>query len=165
MASRSPKVVPSKRSKISRNQACCTVCAHPERLEIEREFVSWKSPAVIAAEYKLCDRSSVYRHAHAFNLISKRDRNLRGALCRIIEGIDEVKPNAGAIVQAIALLGKINSRGELVEPREQVGLHELFSEMTREEIQAYAEHGTLPHWFAKITGAKGNQVPGEDENA
>jgi hypothetical protein len=152
--------MPRKPLKVSRHQSACTVCAHPERQEIEHEFVSWKSPAKIAAEHKLRDRSSVYRHARALGLNEIRGRNLRAALGRLIERVDNVPASAGAVVQAIALLAKINSRGELVEPRQQVGMHELFSKMTPGELLAYAERGTLPVWFAELTGGKVSPGPG-----
>ena len=61
------------------------ICAHPDREEIERDFVSWKSPIQIATDYGIADRSSVYRHARALSLEEKRDRNLRAALAGLIE--------------------------------------------------------------------------------
>ena len=43
---------------LGRHQRTCSVCAHQEREEIESAFVAWRSPAAIAKEYGLADRSS-----------------------------------------------------------------------------------------------------------
>ena len=74
-----------------RHRRNCTVCAHERCGEIETDFVGWKSPTLIAQEYSLADRTSVYRHAHAYGLFEKRKRNVRAALERIIEKAGEWK--------------------------------------------------------------------------
>ena len=48
----------TKRASLGRHRA---VCAHPERMEIEAEFVAWRSPAALAQQYGLADRAGVYR--------------------------------------------------------------------------------------------------------
>lgn len=147
--------MPSSRAKpvsLGRHRRNCSVCAHPERLEIEAEFIAWRSPASLAQQYGLADRSSIYRHARALNLLTKRERNLRGALVRIIEKVDDVPVTSGAVVAAVAALAKINASGQWVDPGERVSVHELFGRMSREELQAYAETGRLPGWFpASVT--------------
>ena len=60
-----------------RHEHGCKVCSHAGREEIDRDFINWKSPALIAREYGLKDRSSVYRHANALDLFPKRQRNTR----------------------------------------------------------------------------------------
>jgi hypothetical protein len=162
MARKSQTAIPAQRPNIARHQSCCKICAHPQREEIERAYVSWQSAQEIAAEFKLRDRSSVYRHANAFDLDAKRARNVRAVLCRLIERAGEVKPNGAAIVQAIALLAKINTRGEFVEPGEQLGTHELFARMTPEEHLAYAVHETLPDWWEKEAAKATNNSGGRD---
>jgi len=131
----------------ARHRRTCGVCAHAQRLEIEAEFVAWRSPAALAQQYGLADRASVYRHAHALGLFAKRQRNLRAALERIIERVDEVQVTSGAVVAAVATLAKINANGQWVDPAERVSVHELFERMSREELQTYAETGRLPGWF------------------
>jgi hypothetical protein len=147
---------------LGRHESGCKVCAHPRRQEIEREFVSWKSPARITAEYKLRNRASIYRHAHAFDLFAKRARNLRAALERLIERVDEVPVNAGAIVQAITAYAKINSQGQFVERNEHVNMNDLFDKMNIEELEQYAANGTLPSWFPLAVGATPNHGPEGD---
>lgn len=63
-----------------RHEQNCTICKHAGRESIEKEFINWRSPVGIAKVYGLSDRATVYRHAHAFGLFAKRQRNLRGAL-------------------------------------------------------------------------------------
>jgi hypothetical protein len=117
---------------LARHERGCRICAHDHRQEIEEDFIAWKSPAKIAAEHKLRDRASVYRHAHTTNLFPRRAHNVRAALERIIEQADGVPVIAAAVVQAIATYARINARGELIERDEQVNLNDLFDKMWRQ---------------------------------
>lgn len=164
-SSKDRKPVLSRKPNFVSHKAHCTICAHPQLENIEQKFLRWESPARIAAEHKLRDRSAVYRHAHAVGLFSQRDRNLRAALGRLIERIDDVKPTASAVVQAIGLYARINTRGELIERDDQVGIHELFEKMSHDEFAAYAMEGTLPTWFPRVKKADSPQVTRGDENA
>ena len=146
----------SKRPSLGRHRRHCSVCAHPKRLEIEAEFVSWRSPAAIASEYGLADRSSVYRHAHALDLFSKRQRNVRAALERIIERAGDVDATAAAVVAAVQAYSKINAAGQWVDRSEHVNLNELFDRMTQQELESYARDGSLPQWFNVSLGAAGD---------
>jgi hypothetical protein len=132
---------------IGRHKRNCSVCAHAKREEIDEEFVTWRSPAAIATQYGLADRTSVYRHAHALGLIEKRRRNIRGALEHIIEKAGEVDVTASAVVAAIQAYSKINAAGQWIDRTEQVSLNDLFDRMSTEELEAYAQQGTLPGWF------------------
>jgi hypothetical protein len=161
-ARKNTKGNPLPKSSLRRHASHCTICKHPERDEIEREYLAWKSPAKIADDFKLGDRSAVYRHAEALNLKSRRAQNLRAALECIIENVYTVKVTAGAVIQAVALYARINSKGEIVEHQEQEGIRELLDKMTIAEREAYAEDGTLPSSITALTGAKGPE--GGDEN-
>jgi hypothetical protein len=163
-SSKNPKVFSSQESNFNRHKAHCSICVHPQREEIERAFIDWVSPAKIAAEFKLRDRYSIYRHAHALNLFPQRDRNLRAPLSRFIERADEAPVTAGAVMQAITLFARINARGELVERDERVSFQDLFAKMTHAETEAYAKDGIFPSRFAQLTGAKGPQGSGGNEN-
>jgi hypothetical protein len=138
---------------LSRHSRTCKICNHPRRAEIEDDFVRWKNPAKIAREYGLRDRSSIYRHAHATKLFLKRGRNIRAALETIIEQADSVPVNASAVTQAIALYARMNAQGELVEPSSQITFHDLFEQMSAEELEAYAKDGTVPPWMRKLLPA------------
>jgi hypothetical protein len=162
MTDKKKKAVSPTRPNLGRHESGCRVCAHPKRQEIERDFVSWMSPAKITAAYKLRNRASVYRHAHAVDLFSKRSRNLRGALEHIIEQASDVSVNASAVVHAIVAYAKINSQGQLVERNEQINMNDLFDKMSVEELEAYAQDGTLPSWFPLVVGATPARGPEGD---
>jgi hypothetical protein len=137
---------------VGRHSTNCRICGHGKRAEIESDFVRWKSPARITTEYRLGNRASVYRHAHAIGLFEKRGRNLRAALERIIEQAGEVDVTAPAVVAAVQAYAKINAAGQWVDRTEHVNLNELFERMTVEELETYARDGVLPAWFAQTVG-------------
>jgi hypothetical protein len=150
---------------LGRHAANCRICSHPQRQEIEQDFIAWASPAKIAQDFGLPDRSSVYRHAHALGLFRRRQRNVRAALERIIEQAGDVEANPSAVVAAVQAYAKINSRGQWIEPDEHLELEDLIDRMNRDELEAYAKDGTLPSWFRDEITAAGGQVPkvGGDE--
>src|SRR5215467_1875672 len=117
--------MPSKKKvSIGRHRRNCSICSHLQRDQIEQDFISWRSPGAIATEYKLSDRASVYRHAHAYGLFEKRRTNVRAALERIIEKAGDVEATASAIVAAVQTYAKINSVGQWMEPSEQITMRE-----------------------------------------
>src|SRR5271167_3932354 len=132
---------------LGRHKRTCSVCHHGQRTDIENAFVGWRSPAAIAEEYGLADRASVYRHAHALGLFEKRRRNIRAALERIIEKAGEVDVTASAVVAAVQAYAKINAAGEWIDRTETVSMNDLFERMSTEELEAYAQSGSVPDWF------------------
>ncbi len=146
-----------------RHAAECKICAHAEREEIERDFINWRSPASIAKHYKLGNRATVYRHAHALGLFPKRQRNVRAALEKIIERAGEVDVNAAAVVSAVTAYARLNSRGELVERTEAVNLNSLFERMSAEELDHYARDGALPDWFERVVATSTHSTGGSIE--
>jgi hypothetical protein len=138
---------PAKPVSLVRHRRNCSVCAHPQKEEIEAEFIAWRSPADLAQQYGLADRSSIYRHAHALGLCAKRQRNVRAALEPIIERAGEVDVTSSAVVAAIQAYAKINAAGQWIDRSEQVSLKELFERMTFQELDTYARDGALPGWF------------------
>lgn len=99
----------------SHHQRHCTICSHPDRDEIDAEFIEWFPPDDIAREYKV-SRRAIYRHARALGLFARRNSNLRLALGRLVECVDHVEPTADSIVRAIHALARINDDGQWVEP-------------------------------------------------
>lgn len=144
---------PTTQVNVGRHETNCSICAHSDRNEIEREFVEWASPLRIATDFGLPDRKTVYRHARAFGLIQKRDRNIRAGLAKIIEKGGEVEVTAAAVVAAIQAYSKINALGQWVDRSEHINLNELFDRMTRDELERYASSGKLPDWFAQTVSA------------
>lgn len=132
-----------------RHEANCTICAHPDRKDIDRDFVEWQSPIRIAADYGLSSRIVVYRHARATGLFAKRERNIRAALAKLIERVGEVIPSAQAVVAAVQAYAKINAAGQWIDRSEVLNLNELFGRMTREELEtpamASCPSGSQPH--------------------
>src|SRR5438128_6035013 len=145
--------LPSQPTNLGRHAAVWKICTHTQRKEIEHDFINWFSPASIAKQYGLRDRSSVYRHAHALGLFSKRGRNVRAALEKIIERAGEVEVSATAVVSAVSAYARINAAGQWVERTERIDLNELFNRMSSPELEEYARDGKLPDWFTSVTGA------------
>ena len=82
----------------------------------------------------------------------KRQRNVRAALERIIEKAGDVDVTASAVVAAVQAYSKINSAGQWIDRTEQVSLNDLFDRMSTEELEEYAQQGTLPKWFETAGG-------------
>jgi hypothetical protein len=152
--------VKTEKPSLGRHKRTCSICRHSKCAEIETDFITWGSPAAIVKEYRLSDRSSVYRHAHALGLFAKRQRNVRAALERIIEHAGEVEVTAASVVAAVQAYSKINAMGQWIDRSETVDLNALFDHMTREELEAYAHDGTLPGWF---TNAPAGKEPDEQD--
>jgi hypothetical protein len=132
---------------LGRHRQNCGICHHSQRAEIEADFIAWRSPATITTAYGLADRTSVYRHAHAVGLFAKRQRNIRAALERIIERAGDVDVTASAVVAAVQAYSKINAAGQWIDRSEQVNMNDLFDRMSTQELERYAQDGTLPDWF------------------
>ena len=137
-----------------RHEQRCSVCLHADRVEIDADFVNWTGPGRIAKKYHI-SRDALYRHAHATNLMERRQRNVRQALEKIIERADAVKANASAVVAAVTAYARINSRGKLIERTQTVNLNQLFNRMTKAELEDYAKTGALPEWFELSLSATG----------
>jgi hypothetical protein len=68
-----------------RHQRKCLVCSHPDREQIEEEFIHWHDVWYLAKHYNIADYRSIYRHARVFRLIERRRENRRYMLDRILE--------------------------------------------------------------------------------
>jgi len=146
-----------------RHERQCSICKHPQRAEIEQQFCSWTSTTRLAEKYKI-SKDSLYRHAAAVGLFERRSRNLKAALERIIERAEDVEVTASAVVAAVQAYSKINSQGAWVDRVERIDLNDMFDRMTGDELEKYAEDGTLPGWFRDVVGAKSPEDNDEAEN-
>jgi hypothetical protein len=97
----SAPVQKKRRTSMSRQQRKCVVCHHPQRKEIEQDYLRWGSPTTIAREYGLFGPTTVYRHVHATGIFARRRAKLRLALDPLIEQVTEVNLTAHAIISAI----------------------------------------------------------------
>jgi hypothetical protein len=150
---------------LERHKRCCKVCAHPKREEIEQDFLNWKSPTGIAAEYGFADRINIHRHAWAFGLFERRGRNVTAALDQIIErGLEsKLEVFASAVVAAVQARAKINAQGHWVDRSEHLNMNELFDRMSRDELEAYARDGALPGWFTQMVSVPATSSDSEEE--
>jgi hypothetical protein len=134
---------------VKRHSRDCSICAHPDREEIEREFCDWKPLAAIAKTRRI-PRASLYRHVHATGLFDKRDRNVKAALAALIERGYNVRVTAAALISAITAYAKINAEGQWIDKTEEVNASKnlaLFDRMTQGEMLKYAQTGELPEWW------------------
>ena len=124
---------------ISHHERRCTICHHPEREAIEEAFLQWRKVSNLQFEFKLPDRTSLYRHAHAFGLFAQRSRNLRFALEHIIEESEAINPSAQGIVSAVRAYTRLTDDGQWIEPPAQL----IISSGTR-TISDSPKHAALP---------------------
>jgi hypothetical protein len=101
----------------SRHARRCSVCSHPDRDAIEGDFIRWRSPELIARDYKIPDRSSIYRHAHSTGLFAWRKQELG----RVLEGILEASEHlplesADVIIRAARIYSHLDEHGNWFEP-------------------------------------------------
>lgn len=104
-----PKEKVHARAALRRHARKCSVCRHPNRTEIEQDFLCWHSPDAIAKNYGIADHSSIYRHAHAAGLFERRNQTLRLALGPIIEKAMTVRVTADAVIRAAIVCVNLNS--------------------------------------------------------
>jgi hypothetical protein len=102
-------------SRLELHRAHCAICGSEYQDEIDESFTSWENVNQIAEDYRI-SRSIVYRHAHATGLYSRRDRNVRQALGRIIHRADRVVVTADSVIRAVKTLTHINARGDWAPP-------------------------------------------------
>jgi len=149
---------------LGRHQAQCSICLFPYRQQIEEEWINWQSPHYFEQVFKV-SRDALYRHAHACDLFSKRQRNIRRALERIIETADYAQTTLSGVVSAINAYTKLNSGEQGVEPVQATDPKKLLERMSQEEREAFAKDGSLPDWFSNGEGAApGDSQEGEKES-
>jgi len=101
---------------LQRHARKCAICNHPQREEIESEFLHWEDPHHIVYDFKLPSRSCVYRHADATGLALQRRLGLRGVAERVIERVDDATITADAVLRAMRIYAHITDDGQWIEP-------------------------------------------------
>ncbi|MGD0011761.1 MAG: hypothetical protein ABSE93_24880 [Terriglobia bacterium] len=137
---------------LGRHKAQCTICSSPYRQQIEEAFIGWGSTELIGKKYDV-SRDAQYRHAHAFGLFGKRQRNIRVALERIIERADFTPMNGSVIVSAIKAYAKINSEEQVIEQAQGKSPKKLLERLSKEQRESFVRDGSLPDWFPNGVGA------------
>jgi hypothetical protein len=73
----------------------------------------------------------------------------------MIERAGDVEATPSSIVAAVSLYARLNARGEYAERDERIYFHDLFGQMSIEELEAYAKEKVLPSWFQDSLAAVG----------
>ena len=107
-------------SSLEYHQRKCLICNHPQREEIEEDFINWCKPDEIVDVYELTGYRAVYRHAHATGLFTRRRMNLRFAAESLVEEVNCVDPCADAVLRAIRMCTRLDDRGGWTEPPSRV---------------------------------------------
>jgi len=97
----------------------CLICRHPERDEIEDEFIQWQHPYDIGKAYEI-DQRVVYRHARAVGLYARRTRNVRTALDSVLQNCYDAKVTGDTIVRAVRAYTRITDDGQWIDPPSRV---------------------------------------------
>ncbi|MBZ5672067.1 MAG: hypothetical protein LAO04_20375 [Acidobacteriia bacterium] len=149
---------------LGRHQSQCTVCQHPERQEIEEEWINWVFPTGIAERHGI-SRDALYRHAHACDLFSKRQKNRKLILEKILERVDWAPISGSAFLSTYKVYDKITSAEEEKGHLQGENFKKSLKQMSQEERGAFARDGSLPEWFSKAIGAtSGDGQEGEKES-
>jgi hypothetical protein len=101
----------------------CCICRHPRREDIEFDFLTWRNPREITAEYGLAHHSAIYRHAHATGLASRRLENVHHVLDYLIEKVESAPVTGNTILRAMRAYTCIDSRGRWTDPPRRI-IHE-----------------------------------------
>jgi hypothetical protein len=85
-----------------------------------------------------------FQQKHSYSAVPKLRNYLNYTFVRLV-ALENQTPSA--VVAAIQAYSKINAAGQWIERTEQVSLNDLFDRMSTNELEAYAQSGTLPNWF------------------
>ena len=103
------------RADLQRHARKCHICHHPQRAEIEDDFLNWQGPNQIVKDYKLPHWSVIYRHANAFGLRASRNENIRTVLDIFVEQAETAPITANAILRAMRAYSCLRDDGTWVE--------------------------------------------------
>lgn len=109
----------SREAFLKRHSRKCQVCHHPDRDAIEGAFVMWRRPRGIAEVYRLTG-DSLYRHAVAFDLYTRRRNNLRSVLDNIMERGVETDITGETILGTVKAYACLDDSNKWIEPTSNV---------------------------------------------
>jgi hypothetical protein len=133
-----------------RHERKCFICRHPDRAEIDDDILHWCNPANITFKYRLNDYRCIYRHAHATGLMERRRVYMRDSLEHVIEHAESVSPSADAIIRAVRACGRLNAKGEWVDPPTQVNYSSEASRRAVKMLPMLESSGNLHQLLAAI---------------
>jgi hypothetical protein len=105
---------------LERHARKCAICNHPNRADLEQDFVSWRNADLIKKDYDLPNFRTIYTHARATGLYQRRRENLRFAAELLIEHADQAQPGPDTILRAIHTCAHLTGSGAWVEPIKRV---------------------------------------------
>lgn len=100
----------------NRHSRKCEICHDADVLEIEQAFVNWCSAPYIVRTFNLEYKDTVYCHARALGLDIVRRQNVRVAVEKLIEEVDQVKVTSATVLRAIRALSCIDDKGRWTDP-------------------------------------------------
>jgi len=107
--------------KAARHSRKCKICNSPDREEIDQAYIHWVPLRRIVFEYTdVTSEVSLYRHALATGLFSRRRSRFQHALDRIIEQAGDTRPSADAVLRAMRASTMLNENGRWEEPTRRV---------------------------------------------
>ena len=105
---------------LERHRRKCAICRHPDREDIEDQFVHWRSPSSIADDFNLEDRRIVYRHASATGLYEARRKNYIFTIENVLECGEDIEFTAAAYIKAVRAYASLCDTVRWVEPATRV---------------------------------------------
>jgi hypothetical protein len=101
----------------ARHARRCCICTHPDRDAIEGDFIRWRSPELIAREYQIASRNSIYRHAHCTGLFAWRRQELGRVLEGVLENAEHVPlASSDVLIRAARIYAHLDEHGAWFEP-------------------------------------------------
>jgi len=104
---------------LERHRRKCRICRHPDREEMEQEYVEWFKPAGIARHYDVPERA-LYRHFEAVGLVSSRRANLVAALENIVERGAEAPITGSTVIRAVKAICCVTGDNKWTEPAKNI---------------------------------------------
>src|SRR5690348_667914 len=86
---------------LERHRRKCVVCNHPDRQEIEEQFIEWRHPGDIANDFQIEEARYIRRHPRALGLYARRRDNYLFTLENLLERSDEIELTAAAYIKAV----------------------------------------------------------------
>ena len=105
---------------LERHSRKCLVCNHPNRADIDEDFLHWRRPERIMRDHDLPDSYCVYRHAHATGLFELRRVHIRFAAEMLVEKAEFIVPTGDVVLRAIRACSLIDDRGVWTDPPSRV---------------------------------------------
>jgi hypothetical protein len=104
---------------LDRHRRKCKICRHPNRDEIERDYLQWRTSRDIARSFGITDHTVIFRHAWATGLYERRQRIIAYALHPLLEQSEDIfiKATPNTIISAVQTYSQINNEGRRIRSK------------------------------------------------